>query len=86
MLVASQDGVGAPRKQVTLERERLVLAEARRLSRDEKRGLRYEDAVRVLGEGVSRAQINYTLTRLASQAKLRRQDGYSWYPTIEAVR
>lgn len=78
--MASKDGVGAPRRPSVLERERLILEEAIRLSFAERRGLRYEDAVRVLGPEVTRKQIGYTLERLARDGKLKRSGGYSWHP------
>jgi len=82
--VAARDGIGAPRRPSTIRREQLVLAEAHLLSVLERRGLRYEDAVRVVvaaGDEVpTRKQINYTLERLARDGKLERRDGYNWYP------
>jgi len=78
--MAARDGIGAPRRPSTIEREQLVLAEAHKLSVIEKRGLRYEDAVRVLEPGLTRKQINYTLERLARGGHLERRDGYNWYP------
>lgn len=78
--MAARDGIGAPRRPSTLERERLVLEEARRLTSAERRGLRYEDAVRVLEGDTTRKQINYTLERLARAGQLVRRDGYNWYP------
>ncbi len=85
--MAARDGIGAPRRPSTIERERLVLEEARRLAQVEHRGFRYEDALRVLTapapsfEGTpTRKQINYTLERLARDGKLERRDGYNWHP------
>jgi hypothetical protein len=80
--VASKDGVGAPRKPSVLEREEAVLTEALRLHQTERRGLRYEDARKVLGDGVTRKQINYTLERLARDGRLVRRDGYSWFAVL----
>lgn len=77
--MAARDGIGAPRRPSTIERERLVLEEARRLARVERRGLRYEDAVRVIEGEVTRKQINYTLERLSRDGQLERRDGYNWY-------
>jgi hypothetical protein len=79
--MAAQDGIGAPRRPSTIERERLVLEEAKRLTAIERRGLKYEDAVRVLGEEVTRKQIGYTLERLARNGQLERRNGYNWHPT-----
>jgi hypothetical protein len=81
--VAARDGIGAPRRPSTIERERLVLEEARRLASVERRGLRYEDAARVLEDGTTRKQVNYTLERLARGGQLERRDGYNWHP-VEA--
>lgn len=78
--MAARDGIGAPRRPSTIERERLVLEEARRLAQVERRGLRYEDAVRVLKGEMTRKQINYTLERLARSGELVRRDGYNWHP------
>ncbi len=78
--MAARDGIGAPRRPSTIERERLVLEEARRLASIEHRGLRYEDALRVLEDGMTRKQINYTLERLSRDGQLARRDGYNWYP------
>ena len=80
--MAARDGIGAPRRPAVLRREELVLAEARRLHEVERRGLRYEDAVRVLGDEVTRKQINYTLERLARDGKLERRGGYAWYAVL----
>lgn len=77
--MAARDGIGAPRRPAAIEREQRVVAEADRLSKVEKRGLRYEDAARVLEDGTTRKQINYTLERLARAGKLERRDGYVWY-------
>jgi hypothetical protein len=78
--MAARDGIGAPRRPSTIERERLVLEEARRLAQIERRGLRYEDAARVLEGDITRKQINYTLERLARAGELVRRDGYNWHP------
>ena len=78
--MAARDGIGAPRRPSTIERERLVLEEARRLAQIERRGLRYEDAARVLKGDTTRKQINYTLERLARAGELMRRDGYNWHP------
>jgi alpha-D-ribose 1-methylphosphonate 5-triphosphate synthase subunit PhnI len=78
--MAARDGIGAPRRPSTIERERLVLEEARRLAQIERRGLRYEDAERVLEGDITRKQINYTLERLARAGQLVRRDGYNWHP------
>ena len=88
--MAARDGIGAPRRPSTIERERLVLEEAWRLAQIERRGLRYEDVVRILSpsdgratlavEAPTRKQINYTLERLARDGKLERRDGYNWHP------
>ncbi len=78
--MAARDGIGAPRRPSTIERERLVLEEARRLTAIERRGLKYEDAARVLEDGLTRKQINYTLERLARAGQLERRDGYNWHP------
>lgn len=80
--MAARDGIGAPRRPVTIERERLVLEEARRLAEVERRGLRYEDAVRVLEGAVTRKQVGYTLERLARDGKLERREGYNWWPVV----
>jgi hypothetical protein len=86
--VAARDGVGAPRRQSTLAREQLIMAEAHALHVLERRGLRYEDAVRVcLVDGQpapTRKQINYTLERLARDGRLERRGGYNWYPVAAA--
>lgn len=78
--MAARDGIGAPRRPSTIERERLVLEEARRLASIERRGLKYEDAARVLEGSMTRKQISYTLERLARGKQLERRDGYNWYP------
>lgn len=81
--MASQDGIGAPRKPSTLEREAAILREAIRLKAVERRGLRYEDAARVCtsseGGEPTRKQVNYSLQRLANTGKLERRGGYVWY-------
>jgi hypothetical protein len=81
--MASQDGIGAPRKPSTVEREASILREAIRLRAVEQRGLRYEDAARVCtspeGDVPTRKQVNYSLQRLANTGKLVRRDGYVWY-------
>lgn len=77
--MAARDGIGAPRKPSTIERERLVLEEARRLAEVERRGFKYEDAIRILGDGITRKQVGYTLERLAREGQLERRDGYNWY-------
>lgn len=79
--MAARDGIGAPRRPSTIERERLVLEEARRLASVERRGLRYEDALRALGGEATRKQVGYTLERLARAGQLERRGGYNWYPT-----
>lgn len=83
--MASRDGIGAPRKPSSLEREEAILAEAGRLRFSEQRGLRYEDAARAceraLGETLTRKQVNYSLQRLAMTGRLERRDGYVWYLT-----
>lgn len=84
--MAARDGIGAPRQPSTIERERLVLEEARRLTAVERRGLKYEDAVRILEDGITRKQINYTLERLARSGQLERRDGYNWHPVEVEVR
>ncbi len=78
--MAARDGIGAPRRPSTIERERLVLEEARRLAQIERRGLKYEDAARILEGDITRKQINYTLERLARAGHLERRDGYNWHP------
>lgn len=78
--MASRDGIGAPRTAVTIERDKMILAEAKRILRKEKRGLRAADAARVCGPGVSENQIYYALRRLAQAGKIERRDGYSWFP------
>lgn len=78
--MTSRDGIGAPRRLDTIAREEAVLAEARRLARAELRGLRHEDALRVLPQGTTRKQVNYTLERLARDGHLVRRDGYAWHP------
>jgi hypothetical protein len=81
--MAARDGIGAPRKPSTLERERLILQEALRLHEVEKRGLRYEDAAKVCeagtGEIPSRKQVNYSLQRLAIAGVIERRGGYVWH-------
>lgn len=81
--MSTRDGIGAPRKPSTLEREEAILQEALRLRFVEKRGLRYEDAARACeqrtGEELTRKQVNYSLQRLANAGKLERRDGYVWY-------
>ena len=77
--MAARDGVGAPRRPSTIERERLVLEEARRLASVERRGLKYEDAARILEGEATRKQISYTLECLARAGRLERRHGYNWY-------
>lgn len=83
--MAARDGIGAPRRPSTIERERLVLEEARRLTAIERRGLKYEDAVRVLEDGITRKQVSYTLERLRAVGLLERRDGYNWHPKGEEL-
>lgn len=84
--MASRDGIGAPRKPSTLERETAILEEAKRLQKHENRGLRYIDAIDACRRAQTsddfvptRNQINYSLQRLAAAGKIERRDGYMWH-------
>jgi hypothetical protein len=81
--MASKDGIGAPRRPETINRDKAILAEAKRLQRREKRGLRASDAKRVVEGEISDNQIYYALRRLAQAGLLERRDGYSWYPVVQ---
>lgn len=76
-------GIGAPRSPVTIKRDKAILAEAKRIHRKEKRGLRFSDAERICEDGLSKNQVYYALRRLAQAGLLERKDGYSWYPVAQ---
>lgn len=91
--MATSDNIGAPRQPQTQKRDKAILAEAKRILRKEKRGMRAADAARVANklmedEGldpISNNQVYYALRRLAQAGLLERRDGYNWFPAVHAV-
>ena len=80
--MTSRDGIGAPRRQEVVERDQMILD----LIRDRAEAgncTRLSDVRRALGDGVSRSQAYYVLTRLRREGLVTREAGYLWCLTAQ---